>query len=143
VVRTVASLAAAFSIALTATAAQAQSLVGTWSTTIDWNEPSGIMITSSFTADGHLQATTQNHMGQSYMLAGIYQLSGGVLQFKWTDYAPKQICAGYCTPAPPPAPLGVVNSESIRFLNPNQFVATAQGGSAVYVRTSAAGFPGQ
>ena len=141
--RTAVQLIAALALAASAAAAQAQSLVGTWSTTINWNTPGGIMITSSFTADGRVQSTTQNHQGQSYMLSGVYQLANGVLQYKWLDYAPKQICTAYCTPAPIPTPLNVVNSQTIQFMNPNQFVATTQGASAIYVRTNAAGFPSQ
>jgi hypothetical protein len=85
-------------LALTFAAAtgQAQPLVGTWSTTVNWNLPSGIMITSSFTPDGHLQSTTQNRMGQSFMLSGSYQFDTGqgVLRYQWQDYAPKQACVG-------------------------------------------------
>jgi hypothetical protein len=37
--------------------------------------------------------------------------------------------------------MGVVTTSSIRFLNPNQFVATSNDGSMTYVRTNGAGFP--
>ncbi len=142
-VRTLVSMFVGIALALTAAAAQAQSLVGTWSTTISWDTPGGLMITSSFTADGRLQSTTQNRQGQAFMLSGVYQFQNGVLQYKWLDYAPKQICLAYCQPIGTPAPLGVVNSENIQFLNPNQFVSTTPNGSATYVRTNAAGVPGQ
>jgi hypothetical protein len=133
-------------LALTFAAAtgQAQPLVGTWSTTVNWNLPSGIMITSSFTPDGHLQSTTQNRMGQSFMLSGSYQFDTGqgVLRYQWQDYAPKQTCVGtFCTPTPAPAPMGVVTTNSIRFLNVNQFVASSSDGSTTYVRTDGVGFP--
>ena len=141
--RVLASLILGLAMAAAATAAGAQSLVGTWSATINWNTPGGVIITVSFTPNGVVQSTTQNHDGQSYMLSGVYQFQNGVLQYKWNDYAPKQICTAYCTPAPVPAPLNVVNSENIQFMNANQFVATAQGVSIVYVRTNAAGFPTQ
>ncbi|MFZ0340167.1 MAG: hypothetical protein WAL45_19205 [Terracidiphilus sp.] len=51
-------------------AQSSQALVGTWSATVNWNLPGGIMITTSFTANGRIQSTTQNRMGMSYMLTG-------------------------------------------------------------------------
>src|SRR5580700_2878697 len=47
-----------------------QALVGTWSATVNWNLPGGIMITTSFTSNGRIQSTTQNRMGMSFMLTG-------------------------------------------------------------------------
>ena len=120
------------------------SLVGTWSATVNWNLPSGLMITTSFTADGRIQSTTQNHQGMSFMLSGVYQFNAaqGTLSYKWQDFSPKQICiGGNCTPAPPPVPMGVVTTNSIRFLSPTQFVATSNGASTTYIRTNGAGFP--
>jgi hypothetical protein len=134
----------ALALTLAAATCQAQSLVGTWSATVNWNLPSGIMITSSFTPDGRLQSTTQNRMGQSFILSGTYQFDAGqgVLRYQWQDFAPKQTCVGsFCTPAPAPAPMGVVTTNSIRFLNVNQFVASSSDGSTTYVRTNGAGFP--
>jgi hypothetical protein len=121
-----------------------QSLVGTWSATVNWNLPSGLMITTSFTANGRIQSTTQNHQGMSFMLSGVYQFNAaqGTLSYKWQDFSPKQICiGGNCTPAPPPVPMGVVTTNSIRFLSPTQFVATSNGASTTYIRTNGAGFP--
>jgi hypothetical protein len=139
------ALCGAVALAFAAVSAHAQSLVGTWSATVNWNLPSGIMITSSFTLDGRLQSTTQNHMGQSFILSGTYQfdVGQGILRYQWQDYAPKQICVGsYCTPAPAPAPIGVMTTTSIRFLNVNQFVArSSDGATTIYVRTNGAGFP--
>jgi hypothetical protein len=142
-VRTLVSLAAGAALALTAVAAQAQSLVGTWSTTINWNTPAGVMITASFTPDGRVTTLTQNHQGQAYQLIGVYQFQGNTLQYKFTDYNPKQICGAYCQPAPAPAPLNVVYTETIQFQNANQFVGTQNGASALYVRTNNSGFPTQ
>jgi hypothetical protein len=139
------SLCGAVAPTFAAASAQALSLVGTWSATVNWNLPSGIMITSSFTPDGRLQSTTQNHMGQSFILSGTYQFDAGqgILRYQWQDYAPKQTCVGsYCTPAPAPAPIGVMTTNSIRFPNANQFVASSSdGATTVYVRTNGAGFP--
>jgi chitodextrinase len=121
-----------------------QSLVGTWSATVNWNLPSGLMITTSFTANGRIQSTTQNHQGMSFMLSGVYQFNAaqGTLSYKWQDFSPKQICiGGACTPGQPPAPMGVVTTNSIRFLSPTQFVATSNGASTTYIRTNGAGFP--
>ena len=121
-----------------------QALVGTWSVTVNWNLPGGIMITTSFTANGRIQSTTQNRMGMSFMLTGVYQFNAaqGTLSYTWQDYSPKQNCiGGACTPLQPPAAMGVETTNSIRFLNPNQFVATSNGASTTYVRTNAAGFP--
>jgi hypothetical protein len=143
--RIVLSLCGALALAFAAVTAHAQSLVGTWSATVNWNLPGGIIITSSFTSDGHLQSTTQNHMGQSFLLSGTYQFNPGqgLLRYQWQDYAPKQICAGsLCTPAPVPAPMGVMTTNSIRFLSVNQFVASSSDGvTTTYVRTNGAGFP--
>ncbi|MFI4976929.1 MAG: hypothetical protein ACHP84_20535 [Caulobacterales bacterium] len=143
-VRMLLALIGAIILACAAPSAQAQSLVGTWSATVNWNLPSGIMITSSFTADGRLQSTTQNHMGQSFFLSGVYRFDPGqgILQYQWQDYAPKQTCVGgFCTPAPAPAPMGVVTTNSIRFLNANQFVASSNDATTVYVRANGGGFP--
>lgn len=121
-----------------------QALVGTWSARVNWNLPGGIMITTSFTANGRIQSTTQNRMGMSFMLTGVYQFNPaqGTLSYTWKDYSPKQICVGgNCTPAPAPAPMGVATASSIRFLNPNEFVSTTNDGSTTFVRTNAAGFP--
>ena len=121
-----------------------QALVGTWSVTVNWNLPGGIMITTSFTANGRIQSTTQNRMGMSFMLTGVYQYNAaqGTLSYTWQDYSPKQNCiGGACTPLQPPAVMGVETTNSIRFLNPNQFVATSNGASTTYVRTNGAGFP--
>ncbi len=130
---------------LTQPQAQAsQALVGTWSATVNWNLPSGLMITTSFTANGRIQSTTQNHQGMSFMLSGVYQFNAaqGTLSYKWQDFSPKQFCVGgNCTPAPAPAPMGVMTTNKIRFLSPTQFVATSSDASTTYIRTNAAGFP--
>jgi hypothetical protein len=123
-----------------------QTLVGTWSAAINWNLPSGIIVTTSFLSNSRIQSTIQNHRGQSVMLTGTYQYNaaGGNLNYTWQDYSPKQICVGgNCTPAPVPAPMGAVNTSSIRFLSATQFVATSNGSSTTYVRTNAAGVPTQ
>jgi hypothetical protein len=126
---------------------QAQSsspLVGTWSATVNWNLPSGLMITTTFMANGHIQSTTQNHQGMSFTLAGVYQFSTaqGTLSYKWQDFSPKQICiGGACTPGQPPVPMGVVTTNKIRFLSSTQFVATSSEASTTYIRTNATGFP--
>ena len=102
------------------------------------------MITTSFTANGRIQSTTQNHQGMSFMLSGVYQFNAaqGKLSYKWQDFSPKQICiGGNCTPAPPPAPMGVVTTNKIRFLTPTQFVVTSSDASTTYIRTNGAGFP--
>jgi len=83
-------------------------------------------------------------MGMSFTLAGVYQFNAaeGALSYEWQDFSPKQSCVeGACTPAQPPAPMGVVTTNSIRFLSPTQFVATSNGASTTYIRTNAAGFP--
>jgi len=102
------------------------------------------MITTSFTSSGRVQSTTQNHQGMSFMLSGVYQYNAaqGTLSYKWDDFSPKQTCVGgYCTPAPAPAPMGVVTTNKIHFLSPNQFVATSSEASTTYIRTGVTGFP--
>jgi hypothetical protein len=129
---------------LSAPAQSSQSLVGTWSTTYEWNLPSGKMITTTFMANGNLESTLQSHQGMSFTLAGTYQFNAaqGTLSYKWQDYSPKQTCIlGACTPAQPPAQMGVVITSSIRFLSATQFVATSNGASSTYVRTNAVGTP--
>jgi hypothetical protein len=121
-----------------------QALVGTWSATVNWNLPSGLLITTSFTANGRIQSTTQNHQGMSFTLAGVYQFNAAqnTLSYKWQDFSPKQICiGGACTPSRPPAPLGVTTTNKIRFLSATQFVATSSDASTTYIRTNAAGVP--
>jgi hypothetical protein len=122
-----------------------QALVGIWSTTINWNLPSGLLITTTFMANGQIQSTIQNHMGMSYTLLGTYQFNAaqGTLSYKWSDFSPKQTCVlGACTPAQPPATMGVVINNSIRFLSSTQFIASSAGGASnTYVRTDAAGTP--
>ena len=121
-----------------------QALVGTWSTTVNWRLPSGLMITTTFMSNGRIQSTIQNHQGMSFTLAGVYQFNAeqGALSYEWRDFSPKQTCIdGACTPAQPPAPMGVATTNSIRFPSATQFVATSNGASTTYVRTNATGFP--
>ncbi len=121
-----------------------QALVGTWSATVNWNLPSGLLITTSFMANGRIQSTIQNHQGMSFTLMGVYQFNEAqnTLIYTWQDFSPKQTCiGGACTPAQPPAPMGVATTNSIRFLSATQFVATSNGASTTYIRTNAAGFP--
>jgi hypothetical protein len=113
-------------------AQSSQALVGTWSTTVNWRLPSGLMIITTFMPDGRIQSTIQNHQGMSFTLAGAYQFNAeqGVLSYKWEDFSPKQTCIdGACTPAQPPAQMGVEITSSIRFLGTTQFVATSNGAS--------------
>ena len=125
-------------------AQSSQALVGTWSATVNWNLPSGLLITTSFMSNGRIQSTIQNHQGMSFTLAGTYQFNAAqsTLSYTWQDFSPKQICIeGACTPAQPPAPMGVATTNSIRFPSATQFVATSSGASTTYVRTNAVGTP--
>jgi chitodextrinase len=125
-------------------APSSQALVGTWSATVNWNLPSGLLITTTFMSNGNIQSTTQNHMGMSFTLMGAYQFNAAqsTLSYKWSDFLPKQTCVGgYCTPAQPPAPMGVAVTNTIRFLSANQFVATSSSASTTYIRTNATGTP--
>ena len=129
----------------TPSAQSSQALVGTWSTTINWNLPSGLIVTTSFTSNGQIQSTIQNKMGMSYTLVGTYQFNAAqsALSYEWKDFSPKQTCVlGACTPAQAPAVMGVVINNSIRFLSSTQFIASSSGGAAnTYVRTNATGAP--
>ena len=125
-------------------AQSSQALVGTWSTTVNWRLPSGLMITTTFMPNGRIQSTIQNHQGMSFTLAGVYQFNAAesTLSYEWQDFSPKQTCIeGACTPAQPPAQMGVEITSSIRFLGETQFVATSNGASTTYVRTNAVGTP--
>jgi hypothetical protein len=127
-----------------APSSSSQTLVGTWSATVNWNLPSGLLITTTFMPNGNIQSTIQNHQGMSFTLMGTYQFNSAqsTLSFKWSDFSPKQTCVGgYCTPSQPPAQMGVVVTSSIRFLSSTQFVATSNGGSTTYIRTNATGTP--
>jgi hypothetical protein len=42
---------------------------------VNWNLPSGLLITTSFMSNGRIQSTTQNRMGMSFMLRGVYQFN--------------------------------------------------------------------
>ncbi|MGD0740345.1 MAG: hypothetical protein ABR957_12165 [Terracidiphilus sp.] len=125
-------------------AQSSQALVGTWSATVNWNLPGGLMITTSFMSNGRIQSTVQNNQGMSFTLMGVYEFNAaqGTLSYTWQDYLPKQTCVGgACTPAQPPAPMGVETTNSIRFLSSTQFVATTNGASTTYIRSNGAGFP--
>jgi hypothetical protein len=125
-------------------AQSSQALAGTWSATLNWNLPSGLMITTSFMSNGRIQSTIQNHQGMSYTLMGTYQFNPATsaLIYKWQDFSPKQTCiGGACTPAQAPAVMGVEITNSIRFLSSTQFIATSSSASMTYVRTNAVGFP--
>ncbi len=126
-------------------AQSSQALVGAWSTTIDWNLPSGLLITTTFMPNGNIQSTIQNKMGMSYTLAGTYQFNAAqsTLSYEWKDFSPKQTCVlGACTPAQAPAVMGVVINNSIRFLSSTEFIASSSGGAAnTYIRTNATGTP--
>jgi hypothetical protein len=126
-------------------APSSQALVGTWSATVNWNLPSGLLITTTFMPNGNIQSTTENHMGMSFTLMGAYQFNSAqsTLTYKWSDFLPKQTCVGgYCTPAQPPAPMGVAVTNTIRFRSATQFIASATGGaSTTYIRTNATGTP--
>ncbi len=124
--------------------AQSSALVGTWSATLNWNLPSGLMIITTFMTNGRIQSTIQNHQGMSYTLVGAYQFNSAqsMLTYKWQDFSPKQTCiGGACTPAQAPAVMGVEITNSIRFLSATQFVATSSSASMTYVRTNAVGTP--
>lgn len=125
-------------------APSSQALAGIWSTTVNWNLPSGLMIITSFMSNGTLLSTIENHQGMSFTLSGVYQFNPtqSTLSYKWEDFSPKQTCIdGACTPAKPPAQMNVVITSSIRFLSATQFVATSNGTSTTYVRSNGAGVP--
>lgn len=127
--------------------AQQSALVGNWSANVSFGSPGGLLITNSFTADGRIQSavsTVVRGLTISYMLTGVYQFNAatGTLSYTWKDFSPKQTCiGGACTPSQPPAVMGVVNTNTIRFLSSTQFVATSNGASTTYIRTNTAGFP--
>ena len=127
--------------------AQSSALVGNWSANERFGMPGGLLITDSFTAAGVVQQTVTSvvrGLTISYMLTGVYQFNtaNGTLSYEWKDFMPKQTCVGgACTPAQPPAQLGVMNTSTIKFLSASQFVATTDGSSITFVRTNAAGAP--
>jgi hypothetical protein len=109
-------------------------LVGSWSTTIDWeNRKAGLYIILAITADGRIRERVSNHAGMAYALAGTYRMdaAGQTMRFTWTDYSPKAICVGgNCTRMGPPEPLGVAHTSRIRFGNPNFFIGTTDDGTS-------------
>ena len=115
------------------------SLVGNWSSTIDWeNRKAGLYVTLAITADGRLRERVMNHMGMAYDLIGTYRMdaAGHTMRFVWTDYSPKRICVGgNCTPIGSPQPLHIAHTSRIQSRNANFFIGTAEDGtSAKWIR---------
>ena len=127
--------------------AQSSALVGNWSANERFGQPGGLLITSSFTAGGVFQQTVTSivqGLTISYMLTGVYQFNtaSGTLSYEWKDFSPKQTCVGgACTPAQPPAQMGVMLTCAIKFLSASQLVATENGTSVTFVRTNNSGAP--
>jgi hypothetical protein len=118
------------------TSAEPNPLIGAWTSTINWDSPSGAYLTLQILGDGHLRETYRNHQGMGYTLFGEYKFdpARGILQLRWNDYEPKQVCAAVgvrnCSPLPPPQVLGVEIDTQIQFQNQNFFAAfdrTGQG----------------
>jgi len=107
-------------------------IIGTWSTTVDWdNRQAGLAITLSIGTGGRIRERVMNHDGMSYDLMGRYRMdaAGATMHFTWVDYSPKQICVGgNCTPMGPPQPLGLPHTSHIRFRGPNFFIGTTEDG---------------
>jgi hypothetical protein len=120
-----------------AACAQPEPIIGRWGATVDWNTAGGIYIILQIAPDGRLYERTQNHQGMAYDLAGVYQFdrATSVLQHRWTDYGPKQICSPVgCTQLPQPQPMGVDTTVTLRFLNRNSFIGITPDGQITWVR---------
>ena len=115
-------------------AASANTLVGTWSSTVDWeNRQAGLYSVLAIGTGGHLHVRVTNHVGMAYDLFGTYRMdaAGRTMRFMWTDYSPKRICVGgNCTRIGPPQRLRVEHTSRIRFQNPNFFIGTTEDGTS-------------
>lgn len=140
--RNLAAAACAFVVMLlpAAAAPAAGPLIGTWASTLDWeNQDVGLYSVLTFAGNGRVRVHVMNHKGMAYDLFGTYRVdaAGRTVRFVWTDYAPRQICVGgNCTPMRSPSPLGVQHTSRIQFRNANFFVGTTEDGtSANWIRT--------
>lgn len=128
------ALALALTLSCIAPASAANPLVGTWASTLNWeNQSAGLLYSLQITADGHLHQHVMNHVGMAYDLFGTYRFDGKTLTWKWTDYAPKKLCLPGvpCTALPVPEPLGISHSARITFRNAKFFVGTGSDGSSM------------
>jgi hypothetical protein len=126
-----------------ASSAAAQTIVGAWSAHVNWSASGQSQIVMVLGADGRIETTTAN-ADVAFRLSGAYRYdpAHSVLQYRWSDYAPKKICVDDdCRPAPPPAPMGLTMTDRIHFLNANAFVASSSDGSTTFVRSDATRFP--
>jgi hypothetical protein len=134
--RTLAAAARAVVLALlfAAPAAASSSLIGNWSSTLNWeNQQSGLYSVLTIAGNGQVRVHVMNHMGMAYDLLGSYRMdaAGRTMRFTWTDYSPKRICVGgNCTPMGPPQRLGVAHTSRIQFQNPNSFIGTTEDGAS-------------
>ncbi len=115
-------------------ASAANPIVGTWSSTLDWeNQQAGLLSVLTIAGDGHVRVHVMNHLGMAYDLFGTYRMdpAGRTMRFSWTDYAPKRICVGgNCTPMGPPQRLGVPHTSRISLRNANSFIGTTEDGTS-------------
>ena len=118
-------------------ASQTASIAGRWSATQNWQTAGGLYMILSIAPNGTLQEHVQNRMGMAYDLTGDYRYdpASGTLQYRWTDYSPKQICMPVgCTPLQPPQQMNTVLTNRVQFLNADEFVGSTRDGSITWVR---------
>ena len=135
-----AARAGVLALLFVAPAAAGSSLVGNWSSTLDWeNRQAGLYSVLTIAGNGHVRVHVMNHIGMAYDLFGTYRMdaTGRTMHFVWTDYSPRRICVGgNCTPMGPPQPLGVAHTSRIQFQNPNFFIGTTEDGTSTkWIRT--------
>ena len=118
---------------LLAGSAAAGPVVGVWAAGTHNGYPR-LYTVMQITADGRIAVkTTELDQGMGYELAGVYHYdpASGVFQFQWTDYSPKQTCAGgFCAALPPPQPMRRPIVHHLRFIGVNSF----SDGSVTWVR---------
>jgi hypothetical protein len=117
---TVRALAAAALLALAALPAGARQspIVGLWSMTVhDQYGVAFAVVWDEFTAAGRLHVKLVTRAGtEDYY--GVYRMLRGntVIQSRFDDYSPKQICTAYCSPVSPVFPIGKTKLDHVRFV---------------------------
>jgi hypothetical protein len=120
--------------------AQTSPLIGTWTSTMNPNTNAIIYVTLAFLPNGQMQEKFMSRQSVAYVLIGTYQFNAasGVLQYNFTDWTPRQLCAptGSCLAFSPPAgQLGPQPNVQIVFQNQNLMsTKSADGATGIWGR---------
>jgi hypothetical protein len=93
-------------------------IVGVWSMTVhDRYGEAFAVVWDEFTPDGRLHVKLVTRAGtEDYF--GVYRLirGGTVVQSRFTDYEPKQLCTLVCSPITPVFPMNKTGVSPVRFV---------------------------